>query len=57
MLLEILIINLIVRAVSRFKQRRSTVFMEWKDYEKKIEFLNNFYFQQNCRMQSIRNMP
>ncbi|HJO01711.1 MAG: hypothetical protein QF655_00370 [Candidatus Woesearchaeota archaeon] len=31
-------------------------FMEWKDYKKKIDFLENFYWQQSVRKQSIRNL-
>jgi len=30
-------------------------FMEWDDYKKKVESLDDSYFQQSCRKQSIRN--
>jgi len=31
-------------------------FLDWKSYKKKIDFLDNFYFQQNTRKESVKNL-
>jgi hypothetical protein len=31
-------------------------FMDWEDYKEKIDFLDDFYWQQSVRKQSIRNL-
>jgi hypothetical protein len=31
-------------------------FIEWKDYKKKIDFIENFYWQQSVRKESLRNL-
>jgi len=31
-------------------------FMEWEDYKRKIDFIEDFYWQQYVRKQSIRNL-
>lgn len=31
-------------------------FVEWEDYKKKIDFIEDFYWQQSVRKQSIRNL-
>ncbi len=30
--------------------------MDWEDYKEKIDFLDDFYWQQSVRKQSIRNL-
>ncbi len=30
--------------------------MEWEDYKARIEFIEDFYWQQSVRKQSIRNL-
>jgi len=35
--------------------RRKQEFLEWDDYQSKIEFLSGFNFQQDTRKQNIRN--
>ena len=31
-------------------------YLEWDSYKNKIDFLDYFYFQQNCRKESIRSL-
>ncbi len=31
-------------------------FIEWEDYKKKIDFIEDFYWQQSVRKQSVRNL-
>jgi len=31
-------------------------FMEWEEYKKKIDFMDNFYFQQQVRRENIKNL-
>jgi hypothetical protein len=31
-------------------------FMDWEDYKAKIDFMEDFYWQQSVRKQSIRNL-
>lgn len=57
MLLEILTISLIAKGMKLLKKISKPIFMEWDDYKKKVDFLNDYYFQQECRKQSIRNSP
>lgn len=33
------------------------VFMDWESYKAKIDFIDDFYFQQNTRKESIKNSP
>ena len=35
----------------------SRKFIEWDDYKERIDFLEDFYWQQSTRKQSISNMP
>lgn len=55
MLLEILTISLIAKGMKLLKKISNPVFVEWEEYKKKVDFLDDFYFQQSCRKQSIRN--
>ena len=32
-------------------------FVEWNDYQAKVQFLDELHFEQNTREQSIKNMP
>ncbi len=32
-------------------------FIEWNDYNAKVQFIDRFNFQQKCRKQSVVNMP
>lgn len=32
-------------------------YVEWDEYKAKIGFLDEFYWQQNTRKQTIKNMP
>ena len=31
-------------------------YMEWEDYKARIDFIEDFYWQQNTRKQSIKNL-
>ncbi len=31
-------------------------FMEWEEYKKKVEFLDEFWWRQSVRKQSLRNL-
>lgn len=31
-------------------------FIEWNDYQARIQFLDNFHFQQRTRRQNVRNL-
>ncbi len=31
-------------------------FIEWKDYKSRIDFIEDFYWQQSVRKESIRNL-
>ncbi len=35
---------------------REKKFMEWEEYASKVGFLEDFYWQQSVRRQSIRNL-
>lgn len=55
--LAIEVIRMIGKTIEWLESLIKPRFMEWDDYKKKINFIDDFYFQQSCRKQSIRNLP
>lgn len=43
--------------MKKIKRMFSRKFIDWKEYQGKIEFIEEFNFQQFSRKQSINNMP
>ena len=51
------ILKPLIKAYKWFKGLfKSKVYLNYKPYIKKMAFIEMFYFQQRCRLESIKNM-
>lgn len=56
MITELMLFALITKGMKWLKNKRSNIYLDWKDYNKKIVFLDVFYFQQKVRLENIKNI-
>ena len=50
-----MIIGVAIKTIKKIRNKNIN-FLEWEEYSNRIRFLDDFYFQQDVRLQNIKNL-